>query len=125
MSDSATKQVGTDSEWVACAKISEVPEGTTKGVALDGKRVLVALLDGEFYAIDAVCSHLSGDLAQGTFNGTSVACPLHHAQYDIRTGRVIKNVGRMVKMVTRKEATGQKIYEVKAVGPDILLKRQP
>ncbi len=95
-----------------------------KGVTFDGKQVLVARLDGNFYAIDAVCSHLSGDLSQGTFNGTCVTCPVHHAQYDIRTGRVVKNVGRLIKLATRKEATGQRTYETKAVGPDILLKRQ-
>ncbi len=124
MSDSAAEQASTDREWVACAKVEEVPEGAMKGVTLDGRRVLVSRLDGDFYAIDAVCSHLSGDLSRGSFNGTCVTCPVHHAQYDLRTGRVVKNVGRLVKLATRKEATGQKTYEAKAVGPDILLKRQ-
>ncbi len=126
MSDRATEQVGTDMDrWVACAKVDDVPEGAMKGVTLDGKRVLVARIKGSYYTIDAVCSHMSGDLTRGTFDGTCVTCPVHHSQYDVRTGKVVKNVGRLIKLATRKEATGQKTIEAKAVGPDILLKRQP
>ncbi len=126
MSNSIAERVEADSgQWVACARVDEVPEGAMKGVTFDGKRVLVARIKGEFYAIDAVCSHMSGDLTRGAFNGTCVTCPVHHSQYDVRTGKVVKNVGRLVKLATRKQATGQKTIEAKAVGPDILLKRQP
>jgi 3-phenylpropionate/trans-cinnamate dioxygenase ferredoxin component len=126
MSNITAERVEADSgNWVACAKVDEVPEGAMKGVTLDGKRVLVARLQGRFYAIDGVCSHLAGDLTKGTLNGTCVTCPVHHAQYDVRTGKVVKNVGRMIKLATRKEATGQRTIEAKEAGPDILLKRQP
>ena len=94
-----------------------------RGVTVDGKRVLVARVRGDFYAIDAVCSHLAGNLADGTLDNAIVTCPVHHSQYDVRTGKVVKNVGRLVKLATRKEATGQRAYETKVVGPDILLKR--
>ncbi len=125
MSDLTAERVEAASgQWVACAKVDEVPEGAMKGVTLDGKRVLVARVNGAFYAIDAVCSHMSGDLTKGTLNGTCVTCPVHHSQYDVRTGKVVKNVGRLIKLATRKEATGQKTIETKAVGSDILLKRQ-
>ncbi len=124
MSNSTAERVGEDSgQWVTCARVDEVPEGTVKGVTFDGRRVLVARLKEGFYAIDAVCSHMSGDLTRGAFNGTCITCPVHHAQYDVRTGKVVKNVGRLVKLATRKEATGQRTIEAKAVGPNILLKR--
>ena len=108
---------------MACAKVDDVLEGATKGVTVDGKRVLVARVQGNFYAIDAVCSHLAGNLAEGTLDNMIVTCPRHHSQYDIRTGKVVKNVSRLVKLATRKEAIGQRAYETKVVGPDILLKR--
>lgn len=103
--------------------MDDVPEGGMKGVTVDGKRILVARVQGDFYAIDAVCSHLAGNLAQGTLENAIVTCPRHHSQYDIRTGKVVKNVSRLVKLATRKEATGQRSYETRVLGSDILLKR--
>lgn len=91
---------------------------------LTEKRVLVTRLDGKFYAIDAVCSHLSGDLNQGALTGTCGTCPVHHAPVRRKNGKVVKNVGRLIKLATRKEGTGQKTIDAKSIGPDILLKRQ-
>ncbi len=44
---------------------------------------------------------------------TDVICPKHHAKFDVKTGKVDKNINGFVKAITRKEAKGLSSYEVK------------
>ncbi|MFW6103320.1 MAG: Rieske (2Fe-2S) protein, partial [Chloroflexota bacterium] len=44
------------------AKTNDVPPGKSVGIEVDGKNVLLANVDGTFFAIDATCSHMGGDL---------------------------------------------------------------
>ena len=47
---------------------------------------MVANVDGQLFAMDNVCSHSGGSLADGWLEGPMVICPLHTWQYDVRTG---------------------------------------
>ena len=40
-----------------------------------------------FYAIDDVCTHDGGPLAEGELIGCEIECPRHGARFDVRTGR--------------------------------------
>lgn len=42
----------------AC-KADEVPEGSMKHVEVDGKEILIAKVDGKFYAIADRCGHIT------------------------------------------------------------------
>ncbi len=55
-----------------------------------GHKLLVARVDDEFYITQEHCQHMGGNLAKGKLEGTVVTCPLHHSQYDITDGRVIR-----------------------------------
>ena len=48
--------------------------------------IMVANVDGALHAMDNVCSHSGGSLADGWLVGATVVCPLHTWQYDVRTG---------------------------------------
>lgn len=63
--------------------VSEVPEGTMKGFSAKGEQILVANVNGKFYAMDAVCSHNYGYLPKGRLEKNIVTCPVHHAQFDV------------------------------------------
>jgi nitrite reductase/ring-hydroxylating ferredoxin subunit len=86
-------------------KMAEIPVGSMKGFTVKGRRILVVNVGGSYHAMDAVCSHMQGDLSKGNLGGTTVTCPVHHAQYDVTTGKVIRNVSWAVKTFTRKSAT--------------------
>lgn len=50
------------------------------------EEILVANIRGEFRAMDNVCSHSGGSLADGYLDGSIVMCPLHGWEYDVTTG---------------------------------------
>jgi 3-phenylpropionate/trans-cinnamate dioxygenase ferredoxin subunit len=84
---------------------AEIPVGSMKGFTVKGREILVANVAGAFHAMDAVCSHMQGYLPGGKLEGTIVTCPVHHAQYDVTSGKVVRNVSWAVKTFTRKSAT--------------------
>lgn len=53
-------------------------------------RVWVAIfnIDGALYAIQDVCTHDDGPLAEGELHGCEIECPRHGARFDLRDGRV-------------------------------------
>ena len=52
--------------FVPVPRVSELAPGTMKWVAVDRERVLVANVDGAFYAIPDVCGHRQAPLSKGT-----------------------------------------------------------
>ena len=48
--------------------------------------IAVFNVDGTFYAIDDVCTHDGGPLAEGELIGCEIMCPRHGARFDVRTG---------------------------------------
>lgn len=45
---------------------------------------------GGFCATQARCTHRQGPLSEGTFDGSTVTCPLHGSQFNVRTGAVLR-----------------------------------
>ena len=74
--------------FVKVGTVSEVPAGTAKVYEVGDRAVAVCNVDGEFYAVDDVCSHDEGSLDQGELEGYEIECPRHGAMFDVRTGAV-------------------------------------
>jgi 3-phenylpropionate/trans-cinnamate dioxygenase ferredoxin subunit len=74
--------------WQDVARVADFPAGTRRRALVDGVKVAVFNLDGDYYAIEDVCTHDGGELAGGTVEGGEVVCPRHGARFDIRTGAV-------------------------------------
>ena len=75
--------------FVKVAETSEVPLGQMKTVKLAEKEVLIANVNGVYYAIGNICTHQRGDLSKGTLEGITVTCPKHKSKFDVTTGKVI------------------------------------
>jgi nitrite reductase/ring-hydroxylating ferredoxin subunit len=75
--------------FVPVAKASELSPGQMKWVAVDGERRVLANVEGTFYAISDVCGHRNAPLSRGRLDGYLIECPLHYAQYDVRTGELV------------------------------------
>lgn len=107
------------------AKKDEIPLGKMLGVTVEGKRLLIANFHGALYAIDAICSHMGADLSAGRFESDIVICPRHGAQYDVRTGRLVKDVGFAAKALTMgRGAHDQAAYPVVIDGEDVKVEIQ-
>ena len=77
------------SEWVTAARTAELPPGGWRTVDVDGTQVVVFNLDGEYFAIEDVCTHDGGQLTGGTIEGAEIVCPRHGARFSIRTGEAL------------------------------------
>lgn len=67
--------------------VDEVPvgEGRTFAVA-DSQIAVFRLRGGSLRAVDAVCPHKGGPLADGLTDDQVVVCPLHGSTFDMCTG---------------------------------------
>jgi nitrite reductase/ring-hydroxylating ferredoxin subunit len=102
-------------------KTSDVPNATMKGFTLNGRQILIANVDGIFYAVDALCPHMNGYLPSGKLEKSEVVCPVHRARYDVTTGKLVKNIDGLVNQVTRLGAKDLTKYKVQVETDNILV----
>lgn len=86
--------------WIAVAAVADVPPGQVKAVTAEGKRLALCHLPATpqgaaqagaadaWYAVDDLCTHDDGPLAEGTLDGLHLECPRHGARFDVQTGQV-------------------------------------
>ncbi|MCB0046654.1 MAG: non-heme iron oxygenase ferredoxin subunit [Caldilineaceae bacterium] len=78
------------SDFIKVAEKRDVPLNGSKLVEVDDVRIALFNLDGEFYAIEDVCTHDGGPLVEGEIlPGCQVQCPRHGARFDICTGAAL------------------------------------
>lgn len=88
--------------FTKAASKKDVPDGRGKKVSVNGKEIALFNVDGEFFAIDAKCTHAGAPLANGAVRDLCVDCPRHHSLFDLRTGAVKQ--GPATKPVTAYKA---------------------
>ncbi len=76
-------------EFVTVGKAEQVPPGKIMGFIVKGKKVVVANLGDEFYAIGSVCTHMGGPLERGQLQDNVVRCPWHGSRFDVTNGTVV------------------------------------
>jgi 3-phenylpropionate/trans-cinnamate dioxygenase ferredoxin subunit len=75
--------------FVTVARVGDVPEGGVKVVRLKDQPIALFLVAGVYCALDDVCTHDGGPLAEGVLDGHVIECPRHGARFDVRTGEVL------------------------------------
>src|SRR5437899_2980849 len=73
--------------FVKLATLDELPAGAAQEVEFEGRVYAIYNVEGVISVIDGICPHQGGPLADGTVEGTTVTCPWHGWQFDIRTGK--------------------------------------
>lgn len=72
---------------VKVAALGEIAPGTAKRVELGDDSIAIFNIDGEYYAVGDTCSHEEASLSEGDVFNDVVECPLHGAEFDLRTGK--------------------------------------
>lgn len=68
----------------------DIPVGKMKSFKVNGTSILIYHIKDGFFATQSLCTHTLGPLKFGKIlDDCKIQCPLHHARFDIRTGKVI------------------------------------
>jgi NAD(P)H-dependent nitrite reductase small subunit len=99
------------SDYVKIIRADELAPGQGRTVQVGEQSVALFNVDGSFHAIDDTCPHANGPLGDGHVADCIVSCPLHHWEFDVRTGEYLDDPETKV-------AT----YEVKVEDGDVLVR---
>ena len=70
-------------------KTSEFLLNSSKVFTLGNKQVALFNYEDEYYALDDMCSHAEASLSEGDVYDCKVECPLHGAEFDLKTGAAV------------------------------------
>jgi 3-phenylpropionate/trans-cinnamate dioxygenase ferredoxin subunit len=77
------------SEWVDVARVDEFKTGTRHVVDVEDVMIAVFNLEGDFYAIEDICTHDGESLTGAAVEGDEIICPRHGARFNIKTGEAL------------------------------------
>jgi nitrite reductase/ring-hydroxylating ferredoxin subunit len=75
--------------FVAAGRTSDLADGELTACEVDGRFIAVACVGGVYHAFDDTCTHRGCALSEGELDGTTVICPCHFGEFDVRTGEVV------------------------------------
>ena len=99
-------------EFQLVASTNELSDPGKLLVEVDDQLIALFHVGGKFYALDDVCTHDGGPLAEGQLCGYEIACPRHGAKFDIRDGQAL----------TMPATQPTRSHEVKVEGGDVFVR---
>ena len=72
--------------WIRTVEQSHVEREGVAPAVVNGLRVALYCVDGQFYATSDMCTHALAWLSEGYLEDHLIECPLHQGLFDIRTG---------------------------------------
>lgn len=76
-------------DWIDVAKVNEIEDGIPTHSEIDGTKIVLFKLQGQFYAIENICTHDGGELSGGCVLNDQIICPRHGARFSIKTGEAL------------------------------------
>lgn len=96
-------------DFVEVAIASDLPAGRMKCIAIGGRRLLLANVDGRFCATDDTCTHEDASLSTGVLKGGLVRCPLHGSRFNVCTGEVLEEPAELNLRTYRVRVEGDRV----------------
>jgi nitrite reductase/ring-hydroxylating ferredoxin subunit len=75
--------------WIEAARNDELMHNGLKTITANGKEIVLCNCDGQIFAIDRRCGHMNAPLEMGTLDDHYITCPMHHVQFDVKTGEAL------------------------------------
>lgn len=91
--------------------ITDLPMNSGREFQVEGITVALFNIEGAVHAVQSDCPHQGGPLADGTLEGTTVACPWHQWKFDVANGSCLSVSGSTIKR-----------FDVQIDGYDVLVK---
>lgn len=76
------------SDWINVIDQNALADGEHVVIDVDGTDVAIFKIEGQFYAIEDVCTHDGAEIASGELDGYEIICPRHGARFCVKTGAV-------------------------------------
>lgn len=80
---------GAAPRFVRVGRVTDVPPGQPEVFDVEDRKIAVFRLEDGYHAIDDICTHDGGPLADGEVEGDQVICPRHGARFSIVTGAAL------------------------------------
>ena len=97
--------------FIKLASVTDVKPNSMMDVTVNDQKILLANVNGNYYALSDKCMHRGCQLSKGKLVGETVVCPCHGSTYDLKTGNFLKGP-------TKKP---QPKYELKVEKTDIMI----
>jgi 3-phenylpropionate/trans-cinnamate dioxygenase ferredoxin subunit len=97
--------------FIKIGKVDELRPRSMKRVDINGRRMLLANVNGRFCATDDTCTHEDASLSTGSLRGELVKCPLHGSRFNVCTGEALEEPAEQ----------NLKTYPVRVEGDNILV----
>lgn len=92
--------------WVAIARSDELGEDAGIERVVEGQLIAVIRHAGRVFAIEALCAHHGGPLAQGRLADGCVTCPWHGWQYNLADGTQTTSGAQLIQSYPAREREG-------------------
>ena len=102
------------SDFVRVASVSDIPDAGKELVEVEDRLVALFHVGGKFYAIDDVCTHDGGPLAEGELDGFAIACPSPRSE--------IRYPRRSLPFLTMPATKPTVAHEVKIEGDEVFIR---
>jgi len=97
--------------FVKAIKVGDVQVGKMMHLELGGKEIMIANVEGKFYALSDRCGHMSARLSMGVLNDNIVTCPLHYSKFDVTTGKLLSGPVMMESSVNILEKCPEEVQK--------------
>lgn len=101
--------------WLKLFELADFSLGSAKEFFIEGRIVaLFRTTNDEVFAVDGICAHQGGPLAQGNLDKKCITCPWHGWQYDVSTGENLLSGKKLLDCFDTKIAEGWILIDLPA-----------
>ena len=79
-----------EDRWIRIAAAADCPPESLLGLEVEGAKIVLANVDGEYYALQDRCSHANYPLSTGELDDTRLTCAYHGARFDVCSGKALQ-----------------------------------
>ncbi len=105
--DAITQLTPAPGQWRDVMAAKELPDGEVTRTEHDGRGLFIYREKKIYQVFDSHCPHQSTDITQLALKGTTLTCPKHQWEFDVKSGDCIKKGKTGLKRIESKVTKGR------------------